>query len=75
MSNRFWQTQSIYPIITDRFHHGAASNWTYQLQRRDALDDSSAWANVGVAVAGSDEILVFTDAATNSTRFDRIRAQ
>jgi glycosidase len=58
-----------------QFNFNSTTNWTYQLQCRDTLDGSSAWTNVGAAVAGTGGVLIFSDSATNSTRFYRIKAR
>ena len=54
-----------------------AANWTFQLQRRDTLDSSTTWANVGAAQSGSGGGLVLADSggATNFARFYRIQAR
>ena len=50
---------------------------TYQLQRRDSLDATSSWANVGQPVAGTGGVLVLTDSgsATNAAKYYRVQAQ
>jgi glycosidase len=55
----------------------AASNWTFQLQRKDSLDDSTAWSDLGSALPGTGGTLTFTDSggATNFERFYRIQAR
>ena len=58
-----------------QFNFNSTSNWTYQLQRRDTLDGSSTWTDVGAVVAGTGGVLPFSDSATNSTRFYRIKAR
>jgi hypothetical protein len=54
-----------------------ATNWSYQLQFRAALDAASSWSDVGPAVSGTGGIVPLTDSssATNFTRFYRVRAQ
>jgi glycosidase len=58
-----------------QFNFNSTTNWTYQLQRRDTLDGSSTWTEAGTAVAGTGGVLNFSDSATNSTRFYRIKAR
>jgi hypothetical protein len=58
-----------------QFNFNSTTNWTYQLQRRDTLDGSSTWTDVGAVVAGTGGVLPFSDSATNSTRFYRIKAR
>ena len=49
---------------------------TYQLQRRDSLDASSPWIDLGPSVTGNGGAMVLTDSggATNSARYYRVRA-
>lgn len=58
-----------------QFTCGSATNWTYQLQRHATVDGNSAWANLGPARAGTGGLLVFSDTATNSTRFYRVQVR
>ena len=58
-----------------QFTCNSTMNWTYQLQRRDTLDSSSAWINIGLGMEGTGGILAFSDNATNTTRFYRIQAR
>ncbi len=58
-----------------QINFNSTTNWTYQLQRRDTLDGGSAWADVGAALAGTGGVLIFSDSATNATRFYRIKAR
>jgi glycosidase len=50
---------------------------TYQLQRRDSLDATSAWANVGQLVSGTGGVLVLTDSGgtTKAASYYRVRVQ
>jgi hypothetical protein len=50
---------------------------TYQLQRRDSLDSSSSWINVGQPTAGTGSVLVLTDSAsaTNTAEYYRVQVQ
>lgn len=49
---------------------------TYQLQRRDSLNATSSWSNVGQPVAGTGGVLVLTDVggATNAAKYYRVQA-
>ena len=51
----------------------SVTNWTFQLQRCDAL--GAGWNNVNPAQSGAGAALLFSDAATNATRFYRIQAR
>jgi len=51
----------------------SVTNWTFQLQRCDAL--GTGWSNVNPAQTGTGGALLFSDAATNTTRFYRIQAR
>ncbi len=51
----------------------SVTNWTFQLQRCDAL--GAGWSNVNPAQPGTGVVLLFSDAATNDTRFYRILAR
>ena len=53
----------------------STTNWSYQLQRRDSLAGNFAWSNLGSAVAGTGGVLIFSDSATNVTRFYRLQAR
>jgi hypothetical protein len=50
---------------------------TYQLQRRDSLDASSSWSNVGQPMPGTGSVLALTESggATNSAAYYRVQAQ
>jgi hypothetical protein len=50
---------------------------TYQLQRRDSLDASSSWVNVGPPTAGTGDVLVLTDnaGATNAAKYYHVQVQ
>lgn len=58
-----------------QFHFNSVTNWHYQLQRRNTLDGSSVWVNVGTAIAGTGGVLTFSDSLTNVTQFYRVLAQ
>ena len=53
-----------------------AQNRAYQLQRRDSLEVSSAWMDIGASVAGNGATMVVMDGggATNSARYYRVQA-
>jgi hypothetical protein len=48
---------------------------TYQLQRKDSLDATSSWANVGQLVSGTGGVLVLTDSGgtTNAASYYRVQ--
>jgi glycosidase len=50
---------------------------TYQLQRRDSLDASLFWVNVGQPTAGTGGVLVLTDSsgATSAAKYYRVQVQ
>ena len=50
---------------------------SYQLQRRDSLDASSSWINVGQPTAGTGSVLVLTDSdgATSAAKYYRVQVQ
>jgi hypothetical protein len=50
---------------------------SYQLQRRDSLDASSSWINVGQPTTGTGGVLVLTDSdgATSATKYYRVQVQ
>ncbi len=52
------------------------TNRTYQLQKRDSLDGTSSWSNVGLPVTGNGGLVVFTDTggASNFARYYRVEA-
>jgi hypothetical protein len=58
-----------------QFNFNSTTNWTYQLQRRDTLDASSVWTDIGAPVAGTGGVLIFSDGATDNTRFYRVKAR
>lgn len=58
-----------------QFHFNSVTNWHYQLQRRNTLDGSSVWVNVGAPVTGTGSVLIFSDSVTNVTQFYRVLAQ
>jgi hypothetical protein len=58
-----------------QLNFNSTTNWSYQLQRRDTLDANSTWTNVGAGGAGTGGVLIFTDRATNATRFYRVQAR
>ncbi|HEY1490446.1 MAG TPA: malectin domain-containing carbohydrate-binding protein, partial [Verrucomicrobiae bacterium] len=53
------------------------TNWSFQLQCRNTIDESSSWTNIGSPQPGTSGINLFTDnnPATNSTRFFRVQAR
>jgi glycosidase len=53
----------------------STTNWTYQLQRCDSLANSAVWTEVASAVTGTGGKLVFSDSASNTTRFYRLQAR
>jgi len=53
----------------------STTNWTYQLQRCDNLSSPAVWTEVGNAVSGTGGKLVFSDSASNTTRFYRLQAR
>jgi hypothetical protein len=55
----------------------SALNRVYQLQRRDTLDASSTWVDVGLSLAGTGAVLVLLDGggATNAARYYRVQAR
>jgi len=58
-----------------QFNCNSTTNWTYQLQRRDSLNGNSIWTNIGAGITGTGGVLMFSDNATNSARFYRIKAE
>jgi len=54
----------------------SVTNRIYQLQRRDSLDVSFFWSDIGWALVGNGSILVLTDpGATNDARYYRVRVR
>jgi len=55
----------------------AATNWTFQLQRRDNLGAGPGWSNINAALSGTGGSMLFTDGLTssNAVRFYRIQAR
>jgi len=53
------------------------TNRAYQLQRRDSLDGSSTWMDIGSAAPGSGGVVALTDfsGASNTARYYRVRLQ
>jgi hypothetical protein len=52
-------------------------NHSYQLQRRDRLDSSSTWSNVGQPVAGTGGVMRLIDlgGATNTVNYYRVQTR
>jgi glycosidase len=55
----------------------AATNWTFQLQRRDTLGAGPDWTNINAALPGTGGTLPFSDdlAPASTARFYRIQAR
>jgi hypothetical protein len=55
----------------------AATNWMFQLQRRDSLGSGPGWSNLDAALPGTGGAIVFSDELTpsNAARFYRIQAR
>jgi hypothetical protein len=53
----------------------SATNWTYQLQRRDSLDPHYLWINTGAAMAGTGGMLTFSNTAVFGPRYYRVQAR
>jgi len=76
---------SVFKIVGATIANGAdvvvncstVTSRTYQLQRRDALDASSSWSNIGGPQFGSVGGVTLTDpgGAANASRYYRVQAQ
>ena len=55
----------------------SATNWTFQLQRRDELGAGSNWTNINTALPGTGGIIYFSDGLTppSAARFYRVQAR
>lgn len=55
----------------------AATNWMFQLQRRDTLGGGPGWSNLDAALPGTGGTILFSNGLTpsNETRFYRIQAR
>lgn len=60
-----------------RLGSGSATNWTFQLQRRDTLVGGVDWSNLNAALPGTGGLIWFTDPtmAANAARLYRIQAR
>ena len=55
----------------------AATNWMFQLQRRDTLGGGAGWSNLNAALPGTGGTIQFSDGLTfsNTARFYRVQAR
>ncbi len=73
----FFKVISVAPAGSDiQVSCSSVTARSYQLQRRDSLDASSAWTNIGPALPGNGGTLTITDpgGATNASKYYRVQA-
>ena len=70
-------TQTILTNGSVRMSCVAATNWTFQLQRRDTLGAGPGWTNINAALPGTGGTILFSDALVpaSAARFYRIQAR